>query len=140
MQPTEKLAELIRKKHQVLMQLRDIGRRQADLVSSGEIAGLLTLLGGKQKLIAGLQELESRLKPYYADNPVTRVWRSPADRAQCAQLASECNALLEEIVNLEKLGAEKMNKRKSEVAEQLQQAHAAAHVRNAYQAQQRSHA
>jgi hypothetical protein len=46
--------------------------------------------------------------------------------------------LLEEIVALEKMGAEKMNVRKSEVAEQLQQAHAAAHVRNAYQAQQRS--
>jgi hypothetical protein len=138
MHSTEQLAELIRTKHQVLMRLRDIGRRQADLVASGEIAALLTLLGGKQKLIAGLQELESRLKPFYAENPDARVWHSPADRAQCAQLANECNTLLEEIVALEKLGAEKMNARKSEVAEQLQQAHAAAHVRNAYQAQQRN--
>ena len=140
MQTTEQLAELIRKKHQILMQLREIGRRQTDLVAGGEIAALLKLLAGKQTLIAGLQDLEGKLKPYYAQNPDTRVWRSPADRARCAQLAEECNALLEEVVNLEKVGAERMNARKSEVAEQLQQVHAAAHVRSAYQAQQRNHA
>ena len=63
------------------------------------------------------------------------MWRSPEERARCAKQANECNALLEEIVELEKLGAEKMNERKNEVAQQLQQVHAAAHVRNAYQAQ-----
>ena len=139
-QCTEQLAELIRKKHQVLVQLLDIGRRQADLVSGGEIAALLKLLAGKQHLIAALQELERSLKPYYAENPETRVWRTPADRTQCAAMATECNALLEEIVSLEKRGAEQMDARKNEVAEQLQQVHAAAHVRNAYQAQRRSHA
>ena len=55
-------------------------------------------------------------------------------------MATECNALLEEIVSLEKRGAEQMDARKNEVAEQLQQVHAASHVRNAYQAQRRSHA
>jgi hypothetical protein len=138
MQATEQLAELIRKKHQVLMQLRDIGRRQADLVSSGEIGALLKLLAGKQQLIAALQTLEGELKPFYAQNPDTRVWRSPSERTQIAQMAAECNTLLEEIVSLEKRGAEQMDARKNEVAEQLQQVHAAAHVRNAYQAQRRS--
>lgn len=138
MQSTDQLADLIRKKHQVLMRLRDIGRRQADLVSSGEIAALLKLLAGKQHLIAALQELERELKPYYAQNPEARVWRSPAERAQCAKLANECNALLEEIVSLEKHGAEQMDARKNEVAAQLSEAHAAAHVRSAYQAQRRS--
>jgi flagellar biosynthesis/type III secretory pathway chaperone len=137
MQATEQLAELIRRKHQVLMQLREIGRRQADLVSGGEIAALLKLLAGKQQLIAGLQALERELNPYYAQNPETRVWRSPADRTRCAQMADECNALLEEIVNLEKQGAEQMDIRRIDVAEQLHQAHAANHVRSAYQAQRR---
>jgi len=134
---TEQLAELIHRKHQVLTQLRDIGRRQADLVSGGEIAALLKLLAGKQQLIAGLQALERELKPYYVQNPETRVWRSPVDRARCAQMADECNAMLEEIVSLEKQGAERMDVRRIDVAEQLQQAHAANHVRNAYQAQRR---
>lgn len=140
MQATEQLAELIRTKHQVLVQLRDIGRRQADLVQSGEITALLSLLASKQTLIVALQDLEKALKPFYAQHPDTRVWRSPAARAQCAQMAEHCNKLLEEIVSLEKLGAEQMDARKNEVAEQLQQVHAASHVRNAYQAQRRTSA
>src|SRR5215470_7730002 len=137
---TDQLAELIRKKHQILVRLRDVGRQQADLVGGGEIGALLKLLAGKQQLIVGLQELERLLKPFYAENPDTRVWRTPAERAECARLVNECNALLEEVVQLEKRGAEKMDARKNEVAEQLQQAHAAAHVRNAYQAQRRTSA
>jgi hypothetical protein len=138
MQPTEKLVELIRKKHYVLVQLRDSGRRQAELVSGGDISALLKLLAAKQQLIVGLQTLEQELKPYYGEDPDARVWRSPADRAQCAQLAQGCNALLEEVVKLEKRSAEQMGARKNEVAERLQQAHAAAHIRNAYQTQRRT--
>jgi flagellar biosynthesis/type III secretory pathway chaperone len=140
MQSTERLASLIAKKHEVLVQLRAVGARQTDLVASGEIAGLLKLLAAKQHLINGLQQLERELKPYYAGDPDQRVWRSPEERAHCAKQAAECNTLLEEIVRLEKIGAEKMDVRKNEVAQQLQQVHAAAHVRNAYQAQSRGHA
>jgi hypothetical protein len=140
MQSTEELAALIAKKHEVLVQLRAVGLRQSNLVGSGEIAALLKLLAAKQQLITCLQDLEGELKPYYAGDPDKRIWRSSEQRARCAKQASECNALLEEIVRLEKLGAERMNERKNEVAQQLQQVHAAAHVRNAYQAQQRSQA
>ena len=138
MQSTEQLAGLIAKKHEVLVQLRAVGVRQSDLVASGEVAALLKLLAAKQHLITRLQELEGELKPYYTGDPDKRVWRSPDERVRCAKQAGECNALLEEIVRFEKLGAEKMNERKNEVAQQLNQVHAAAHVRNAYQAQQRA--
>ncbi len=140
MQSTEQLAAMIAQKHEVLVQLRAVGIRQIDLVASGEIAALLKLLSAKQHLINRLQELERELKPYYAGDPDQRVWRSPEDRARCAKQASECNALLEEVVRLEKFGAEKMDERKNEVAQQLQQVHVASHVRNAYQAQQRGYA
>ena len=135
MHSTEQLAGLIRRKHQVLMQLRDMGRRQAVLVTGGDIAPLLSLLAAKQELIAMLQTVERSLAPYYAESPEQRHWNSPQDRADCARLADECNALLEEIVQLEKDGAEKMAVRRNEVAEQLQQVHSAAQVRGAYEAQ-----
>jgi hypothetical protein len=137
-QSTEQLAAFIAQKHEVLLQLRAVGVRQTDLVASGEIAALLKLLASKQHLITRLQELEKELKPFYAGDPEKRVWRSPEDRARCAKQADECNVLLEEIVRLEKHGADKMNERKNEVAQQLQQVHAASHVRNAYQAQRRA--
>jgi hypothetical protein len=138
MQSTEQLAALINQKHEVLVQLRAVGVRQTGLVTSGEVAALLKVLSAKQHLITRLQELEQQLKPFYAGDPDKRAWRSPEDRARCAKQANECNVMLEEIVRLEKLGAEKMNDRKNEVAQQLNQVHAAAHVRNAYQQQQRA--
>jgi hypothetical protein len=132
---TERLAELIGNKRQVLAQLRDVGQRQTDLINHGDTASLLKLLAAKQHLISTLQSVERELNPYYAEDPDRRTWKSPQDRAACASQAAECNSLLEEIVRLEKHGAEMMTVRRNEVAEQLQQAHAAAHVRSAYQAQ-----
>jgi hypothetical protein len=137
MRSTERLFELIGKKHQVLTQLRDIGRRQMELVTGGDIAALLALLGAKQQLIAGMQTLEQELALYYAEDPDRRVWPSPQHRATCARLAAECNSLLEEIVSMEKVGAERMTERRNEVAEQLQQAHAGTQVRSAYEANRR---
>jgi hypothetical protein len=137
MLPTERLSELIANKHRVLTQLRDVGRRQMDLANAGEAAALLALLGAKQRLIAGLQTLEQELTLYYAEDPDHRVWPSPQHRAECARQAAECNALLEEVVAMEKLGAQEMIVRRNEVAEQLQQAHAATAVRSAYEANRR---
>jgi len=139
-QSTEALATLITMKHEVLVQLRSIGVRQTGLVDGGDISSLLKLLASKQQLIGRLQQLERELKPYYASDPEQRVWRSPEARSHCASQANECNAILEDVVRMEKAGAERMTERKNEVAQQLQQVHVAAHVRNAYQAQQRNHA
>jgi hypothetical protein len=140
MQATESLIELIRGKHQVLLQLREIGRRQATLVVGGDVDAVLKLLAIKQNLIASLQEIEYQLAPHYQENPDCRDWPSPQARQACARQAAECNSLLAEIVQLEKQGAEKMTARRNEVAEQLQQVHAATQVRGAYEAHRRSHA
>jgi hypothetical protein len=137
MRPTETLTELIRKKHQVLARLRDVGRRQADFVNGGDVGALLALLGDKQQLISGLQALEQELSPFYAEDADRRVWSSPEQRAECARQAAECNRLLEEVVALEKESAEKLTTRRNQVAEQLQQAHAATQVRGAYEANRR---
>jgi hypothetical protein len=137
---TKRLAELIHRKHQVLVQLRDVGLRQSSLIASGDTGTLLKLLAAKQHLIAALGSVERDLTPYYSQDPESRLWSSPEDRARCARQAVECGALLEQIVDLEKSGAETMAARRNEVAEQLQQVHAAVHVRSAYEAQRRNFA
>lgn len=135
---TDQLVDLIRKKHSVLAQLREIGHHQHAFVSSGDTTALLKLLAAKQNLITALQELERKLTPFYGEDPESRSWRSPQDRARCAQQVAECNQLLEEIVELEKSGAEKMTIRRDEMAHRLQQFHVTSQVRSAYQAQQRT--
>jgi hypothetical protein len=135
MRSTTRLVELISGKHQVLVRLRDLGRRQAELVASGDTASLLKLLAVKQQVITGLQDLERELAPFYDENPDAREWHSPQQRARCAQQAAECNDLLREVLGMEKTSAERMVMRRNEVAEQLQHVHAANQVRNAYEAQ-----
>jgi hypothetical protein len=135
---TDQLSELICNKRQLLVQLRDIGQRQLELADSGDTTSLLSLLGAKQQLISALQNLETAIGPYYGEDPDKRQWRSPQHRADCAQHAAECNALLEDILHFEKLGAEKIAERRNKVAEQLQQVHAASQIRSAYEAQRRT--
>jgi hypothetical protein len=135
MPTTAALIDLIQRKHRVLAQLRDVGRRQMELVNGRDTASLIKLLATKQSLIVALQGVEQELTPYTREDPEQRIWPSPETRAQCSAHASECNAMLREIVELEKQGMELLTVHRNEIAAQLQQMHAAAEVRSAYQAQ-----
>ena len=137
--PTDNLAELIHRKHQVLLQLREVGHRQIEIVDRHEISSLLQLLAAKQQLISALQTVERELAPYRDEDPDRRQWRSIEDRTRCAEEASACNELLSEIVHLEKRSEEKMATRRNQVATQLQEVHSAARARGAYAAH-RDHA
>lgn len=137
MHSTEQLATLIWRKHQVLVQLCKLGRRQEDLIASGETALLLRLLAAKQSLIAALQETERDLAPYHGEDPEQRKWATPDARAKCATLADECNAMLRDIVAIEQQGADTMTARRNEIANQLQRVHTATQVRGAYESQRR---
>jgi hypothetical protein len=132
---TELLAELINRKHQVLVQLRDAGRRQAEIVRDGDASALLKLLAAKQYMIAALQQVQREMAPFGNDDPNRRAWRMPEDRARCAQQAAECNELLSEVIALEKQSADEMAARRESVARQLRQVHVASQVRTAYEAQ-----
>jgi len=132
--PTTHLADLIRRKHDVLAQLCDVGHRQTEIVDRGETAALLQLLAAKQNMITVMQQVERELAPYHGEDPNARVWASPAARAHCAEQAAECNRLLAEIVELERHSAERMTVRRNEVAAQLRQVHVAGQARHAYEA------
>jgi flagellar biosynthesis/type III secretory pathway chaperone len=134
MLPTSQLADLIRRKREVLAQLCDLGDKQKALVERGDTATLLKLLAAKQTLIAALQQIECELAPFHSENPEDRTWSSPNERARCALQAEECNRLLETIVELERHCGERMTARRNEVAAQLQNVHAAGQARDAYQA------
>jgi flagellar biosynthesis/type III secretory pathway chaperone len=131
---TKTLAELVRRKHGVLEQLCDIGRRQQRIVEDGETATLLQLLSMKQSLISSLQQLERDMAPYHAEDPDARIWPTAEERARCAQEAAECNQLLEQIVALEQYSADRMTARRNDVAAQLQHVYAAGQARDAYAA------
>jgi hypothetical protein len=132
--PTTLLADLIRRKHDVLAQLCEVGRRQKEIVDRGETAALLQLLSAKQNMITVMQQVERELAPFHSEDPNARVWPSAEARARCAEQAAECNRLLAEIVELERHSADRMTVRRNEVAAQLRQVYAAGQAREAYEA------
>jgi hypothetical protein len=132
---TNLLADLIRRKHDVLAQLCAVGRRQQEIVERGETTTLLELLAAKQKMIALLQQVERELAPFHAEDPDAREWISPSAREHCAEQSADCNRLLAEVVELERHSAERLTVRRNDVAAQLRQVHSASQARSAYQAQ-----
>jgi flagellar biosynthesis/type III secretory pathway chaperone len=132
--PTTLLADLIRRKHAVLVQLCEVGRRQKEVVERGETTALLELLAAKQTMITLLQQVERELAPFQAEHPDARVWESPEARAHCAAQSVECNQLLAAVVELERHCCDQMTIRRNDVAAQLKHAVSAGHARSAYEA------
>ncbi len=129
---TDLLAELIGKKLAVLEQLRDLSRRQSDLIADGDIQRLLSLLSVKQTLLAELQKIQKRLEPFRQQDPEARVWRSPADRQRCRQVVERCEALLGEIMLIERQSEAEMARRRDDAAARLQCTHSSAEATRAY--------
>jgi hypothetical protein len=132
--PTDILARLVRARYSCLVQLRDLGRRQMELIDRGDVAGLLDVLSAKQKPLNDIQRIEKALDPYRTQDAQQRQWRSADDRAACARLVQQCETLLTEIVAQEKRCEEIMVQRRDATAARLQQLHSASRAQGAYAA------
>jgi hypothetical protein len=129
---TDLLTELIRRRHDKLLELRNLSRLQMEHARAGETNALLGVLAAKQALLAELQETDRRLDPFRAQDPEARHWRTPADRRRCQETASACAALLGEIMLLEKHSEADMLRRRDEASRQLQGAHVGDQARQGY--------
>jgi hypothetical protein len=130
---TDALAELVARKLRVVTQLRELTVRQPSLVEAGEMKSLLRVLASKQKLLEEVQRLDGRLEPFRRQDPEQRVWRSPDDRRRCREEAEQCHRLVEEIKVLESRDKDQLVRQRDSVSRELEQAHAAAAARTAYQ-------
>ncbi len=131
---TDRLRQLIGRKHQLLTQLHRIAGQQARLVDAHDMHNLLGLLAGKQTLLEELQRVERGLDPYRQQAPDDRRWRSSDDRAACAEQMRECEFLLREIVEMERKAEAEMVRRRDGVVERLDNSGSASEARRAYNA------
>jgi len=129
---TDILKDLIRVKRECLLQLRDMGRKQQAFIEEGNISALMDILAAKQRPLVTLQRIERALDPFRGQVAEKRVWRSAADRAQCAEQLQHCETLLAEIVSREKCCEAALIRRRDEAAARLQGAHLAGQARHAY--------
>lgn len=135
---TNELSDLVDKRHRCLTQLRDLGRKQAELIDAGEMPALLRLISTKNQLIAALQSIEQALAPFHDQDPETRLWESPSAREDCSKLVQSCQQLLEEVMSLERQNEQNMVQRRDQLAVQLEAVQSANTARGAYQAHQGS--
>lgn len=131
---TDTLAELIQSKRECLLQLRELARRQLELIDGGEMTALLDLLAAKQRLLTKLQQTERGLDPFRGQDPHQRRWRSPEDRHLCNEQLRQCELLLAEIISQEKCGEGALRRRRDQAASRLQGANSASRARDAYTA------
>jgi hypothetical protein len=134
---TDMLVQLVRAKHSCLVQLRDIGRQQLDLIDQGNIPGLLALLSAKQRPLMDLQRIERALDPFRVQDPERRPWRTAADRAACAEQLRQCESLLAEIVAQEKQCETIMTQQRDEAAARLHKFRTVSQAHGAYAAASR---
>jgi gamma-glutamylcysteine synthetase len=126
------LADLIRAKRECLLQVRELGRKQMELIEQGNMTALLDLLTVKQRSISQLQRIEKTLDPFRGEDPDERAWAAPEARAACAEMAEQCDVLLAEVIKNEKYCETALVRRRDETANQLQGAHMAGCARQAY--------
>jgi hypothetical protein len=126
------LSERIERKHELLLQLRDVGLRQLELIASGDMNQLLRVLSAKQRLLGILQSVERSLDPFRDDDPERRIWKTAVDRQQCAQKAEQCADLLRIIVEQERESESQMIIRRNDTARRLRDIQHAADIHRAY--------
>jgi hypothetical protein len=132
---TDLLSDLMRRKRSSLVQLRDMGGRQLELIQKGNITDLLELLAAKQHVLIQLQQVEQQLGRFRGEDPKKRRWRTPEMRQACAADLAESERLLAEIVAQEKQSERQLIRRRDEAAERLAGVHTASQARTAYLAQ-----
>ncbi len=131
---TDLLAELIRRKQECLVQLREMGRHQLALIQQESMAALMDLLGTKQRMLIRLEQVERALDPFRGQDPETRTWRSSESRRACREAIQACEALLAEILALERQSEQELTRRRDETARRLRCAQGASEARGAYAA------
>jgi hypothetical protein len=135
---TDLLAKLIRSKRECLVEVREIGRRQLELIEEGSMTALLDVLTAKQRVLQRLQQIERQLDPFRGQDPQQRRWRTEEDRRLCSEQLDQCERLLAEIISQEKCSEGALLRRRDEAASRLQNAQLASHAREAYTAQPHS--
>ncbi len=134
-QQSERLAELIERRHRYLTLMRDLGLEQSALIDNGEMTRLLRVLAGKQRVMMELERVERELDPFRPQAAEERQWRSLELRDRCREQIEESKALLAEIVAQEKHGEGELQRRRDAAAERLAGAHFAHQAHSAYQSQ-----
>jgi len=132
MTDSEHLFQLVGQKLERLEQLYAWSGNQMAYVETENMGAILEILASKQRLLFEIEGIDRQIVGYHVDDPEERVWPTQEMRAQCRERISQCDRLVREILECDRIATECLTEKKKAAKQQLQQFVDTTHVQGAY--------
>lgn len=111
---------LLRRQRDLYRRLSQLVERQRSLVTAGDPAPLLGILGERQEVVGQLVQLSRDLAPHRDRWSSTRERFSASDRAEAEAILTEVNTVLGRVMDADERDARLLSARKGKTAQALQ--------------------
>lgn len=126
------ILEHLRQRREFCQTLLDLSRRQRRLIADGELAGLLDVIGRKQKILGRLDAAKKSQPQVLADWNNRRDELDAATRGECESLLKAIEAALAELLAEEQNCTDQLTRRRDETRRQLAEISSRRQVHGAY--------
>ena len=126
------ILDVFRQRRDQCRLLLGLSRAQRTLIDSDDYAGLLHVLGRKQRILGNLEEISKRV------GNLKQVWRSqrgtiePELREECEHVLAETEAIFSELMREEGDSTDHLTRRRNATRDQLRAVSQGPHVHAAY--------
>lgn len=112
--------------------LLNLSQRQNRVIDASDYSSLLGVLGQKQRILGRLDEINRRYPELGRQWAALRETGIASVRRECEGVISESEAILAELVQTEKEGAEQLGQRRDATRRQLESIAQGVHVNETY--------
>jgi hypothetical protein len=131
---TQRLAELINQRYQLVQEIHHLTTAHPDMASIEDVSLTLGVLSRKESMLDQLRQLHTQLASFQTQDPDRRSWICPEERQRCQQMANQTDNLLREIMELDQRNISSMQQRREAIAAQLMYGQDSSSAEQAYMA------
>lgn len=128
----EDILDILKHRQAHCRELLELSRRQNHVIDASDYSSLLGILGQKQRILGRLDELKRRYPGLGQQWTALRETGVPRIRQECEGIISETEAILAELVQTEKEGADQLCERRETTRRQLEAIAQGFHVNETY--------
>jgi flagellar FlgN protein len=126
------ILDVLKRRRTHCRELLDLSRRQNRIIEANDYTSLLNILGQKQRILSRLDDLKRR-HPELGDQWTALRDAGPlAVRRECDEVISEIEAILAELMQTEKDGADDLSQRRDATRRQLESIAQGVHINETY--------
>ncbi len=126
------ILEVLKQRRTHCRELLDLSRRQNRVIDASDYTSLLSILGQKQRVLMRLDELKRRRPDLGEQWELLRNSGPETARRECEEVISEIEAILAELMQSEKDGADELNQRRETTRQQLETIAQGVHINETY--------